>query len=107
VIALLDGDRGRNALDLIGLRLVHALQELARVRTEGFDVAALAFRVDSVESEAGFSAAAGTRENDELPERKIEVDALKIILPRAADADDSWLRHCQYTFRPGRKNAVS
>jgi hypothetical protein len=42
-IALFDGDRRRNAFDAVHLRLVHPVEELARVGREGLDVAPLAF----------------------------------------------------------------
>ena len=50
-VGLVDGDGGRDALDRVDLRLVHAVQELARVGAEGLDVTALAFGIQSVEDE--------------------------------------------------------
>jgi hypothetical protein len=50
---LVDRDRGREALDVIDVGLLHLAQELARVRRERLDVAALAFGVDRIESERG------------------------------------------------------
>ena len=57
-IRLLDRDGGRNAADFVDARLVHAIEELPHVGAEGFNVTALAFGVDRVESEARFAAAA-------------------------------------------------
>ena len=54
-IGLVDGDRRRNTVDTIDLRLVHALEKLPGVRREGLDVAALSFRVNRVESERRFT----------------------------------------------------
>ncbi len=54
----------------------------------------LPFGIQRVEGEAGFSAAAWTRYDDELPKRQIEIDTLKIILARAEDADER--RHARY-----------
>ena len=50
-VALLDGNGGRDALDAVHLRLVHPIEELSRVRREGFDVAALSFGEERVERE--------------------------------------------------------
>ena len=43
-VALLDGDGGRNPFDAAGLRLVHPVQELARVRRERLDITPLPLR---------------------------------------------------------------
>ena len=51
LVRLIDGDRGRNAVYRIDLRLVHAIEKLARVRRERFDVATLALGVERVEHE--------------------------------------------------------
>src|SRR6266516_1918489 len=53
-VGLVDGDRRGDPLDRIDLGLVHAIQELARVRAEGLDVAPLPFGVERVENERGF-----------------------------------------------------
>ena len=48
---LVDRDRRRQALDRVHVRLVHLPEELARVRAQRLDVAALALGVDRVERE--------------------------------------------------------
>jgi hypothetical protein len=48
---LVDGDRGREALDEVDVGLVHLPQELAGVGGERLDVAALPLGVDGVEGE--------------------------------------------------------
>ena len=57
-VHLIDGDRGRDAFDPVDLRLVHAVEELARVGRERLDVAPLTFRVHGVERERRFARAA-------------------------------------------------
>ena len=52
---LLDRDRRRQALDQVDVGLLHELQELARVRRQRLDVAALSFRVERVEGKRGFA----------------------------------------------------
>jgi len=54
---LLDGDRGRQPLDEVHVRLVHLLQELAGVGREGLDVAPLPLGVYGVERQGRFSGA--------------------------------------------------
>ena len=49
---LLDRDRGRQALDVVDVGLLHHRQELARVRGQRLDVAALALGVERVERQA-------------------------------------------------------
>jgi hypothetical protein len=76
----------RECLDEIGLRLVHPFKELPRIRTERFNVAPLTFRVECVKGEARLPAAAGPGDDNQPPERKIEVYVAKVILARTADA---------------------
>src|SRR5258705_5906230 len=57
-VRLLNGDRGRDAADIINARLVHSIEELPHVWTEGFDVTSLAFRGNRLERQTGFAAAA-------------------------------------------------
>ena len=79
-VRLLDRDRRRNAAYFVDPRLVHALKELPRVRAEGLDVTALAFGVDRVESQARFAAPARARDDGQLAERQVEIEALEIVL---------------------------
>ena len=51
---LLDRDRRRQAADRIDVRLLHQLEELARIGREALDVAALAVGIDRVERERRF-----------------------------------------------------
>ena len=55
VAFLLDGNRGRKAGDLFDFGLGHLLDELAGIRRERLDVAALAFGVDRLKRKGGFS----------------------------------------------------
>src|SRR5690606_26370061 len=86
-VRLIDRDRGRYAFDAIGLRLVHAVEELPGIRRERLDVAALPFRVHRVEGERRFARAADAGDDDQLVERQVDVDAAQIVLAGAADAD--------------------
>ncbi|MBK8993310.1 MAG: hypothetical protein IPM40_17310 [Gammaproteobacteria bacterium] len=86
-VALLDGDRRRDAADRVDLRLVHALEELPRIGREGLDVAALALGVDGVEGQRGLARSAHPRDHREFPERKLEAEVAQVVLARAFDAD--------------------
>src|SRR6202042_464984 len=46
---LIDRDRGREALDVVDVGLLHLPQELPSVRRQGADVAALPFRIDLID----------------------------------------------------------
>ena len=46
---LLDGDSGRQALDMVHIRFFHQGQELSGIGREGFYIAALAFGIECVE----------------------------------------------------------
>ena len=52
---LLDRDRGREAVDLVDIRLLHHLEELARIGRQALDIAPLALRIDGVERERGLA----------------------------------------------------
>ena len=84
---LLDRDRGREAVDLVDVRLLHHLEELARIGREALDVAALALGIDRVEGERGLARAGQAGEHHQLVARDLHVDVLEIVLARAADRD--------------------
>ncbi len=84
---LLDGNRRRQSVDLVDVRLLHHLEELPRVSRQRLHVAALAFGIDRVEGERGFARARQAGEHDQLVARNGDVDVLEIVLARAADGD--------------------
>ncbi len=85
---LLDCDRRGEAVDLVDVRLLHHLQELAGIGREALDVAPLAFGVDRVEGERRLPRAGEAGEHDQPVARQVEIDVLEIVLARAADADE-------------------
>ena len=90
-VGLVDGDGGRDAVDAAGLvepGLVHPVEELARVRGERLDVAALPLAVHGVEGEGGLAGPAHPGDHAQLAEGEVEVDALQVVLAGAAHADD-------------------
>ena len=84
---LLDRDGRRQAVDLVDVRLLHHLQELARIGRERLDIAALALGVDGVERERGFAGTRQPGEHHQPVARNVDVDVLEIVLARAADRD--------------------
>ena len=82
---LVDRDRRRQALDEVDVGLVHLPEELAGVRGERLDVAALALGVDGVERERRLARAREAGEHDQLVARQFEVDVAEVVLPRALD----------------------
>ena len=86
-IRLVDGDGRRNAVDAVHRGLVHAIEELARVRRERFDVTPLALGVQRVEHQRRLARAGHARHHHEFLQRNIEVEILQIVLTRAAHDD--------------------
>jgi hypothetical protein len=84
---LLDRDRRRKAVDLVDIRFLHHLQELAGIGRQRLDVAALAFGIDGVEGQRGFSGAGQAGEHHESVAGNLDVDVLQIVLARTADGD--------------------
>ena len=84
---LLDRDRRREALDQVDIGLFHQLQELARVRRQRFDVAALPLGVQGVEGERALPRSRKPRHDDEPLPRQLEIDVLEVMRARAANAD--------------------
>ena len=82
---LVDRDGRREPVDRVDVRLLHHLQELARVRGERLDVAALAFRVDRVERERRLARAREPGDADEAVPRQPDGDVLEVVLAGAVD----------------------
>ena len=83
--ALLDRDRGRQPLDLVDIGLLHHAQELARVRRQGLDVAALPLRIDGVERQRRLAGAREPRHDGETIPRDLHGDVPEIVLAGAPD----------------------
>ena len=85
---LVDRDRRRQALDDVDVGLVHLPEELAGVRRQRLDVAALALGVDRVEGQAGLAGPGQPGEHDQLVAGQLDVDVLEVVLAGAAHRDD-------------------
>ena len=84
---LFDADRRGQALDMVNVRLGHHLQELAGVGGERLHIASLAFGIDGIKGEAGLAGTGQAGDHGERVLGQIDVDALEIMLPRAAHLD--------------------
>ena len=82
---LVDRDRRREPVDRVDVRLLHQPEELARVRRERLDVAALALGVDRVEGKARLAGSGEPGHDDQGVARQLEVDVLEVVLARSPD----------------------
>ena len=105
-VGLVDGNGRRHAVHLVDCRLVHAVQKLARIGAEGFHIAALAFGVQRVEHQARLARAAGAGDDGQLAGANVQVQVLKVVLSRSADADQS-LGHVRRSFWGGGSDSVA
>ena len=96
-VGLVDGDGRWHTVHLVHGGLVHPVQELARVRREGFHVAALPFGKQRVEHQARLAGSAGPGDHGQLAGADVQVEVLQIVLARAADADQS-IAHVNSSF---------
>ena len=90
---LVDRDGRRQTFDEVDVRLVHLAEELAGVRRQRLDVAALALGEDRVERQRRLAGPGEPREHDQRVPREVERDVLEIVLACAADdeAVGHWL----------------
>ena len=85
--ALLDGDGGRQAVDLIDVGLLDLLEELAGVGGQRLDVTPLAFRVEGVERQRRLAGTGKAGYDDQPVARNADVDVLQVVDARSADVD--------------------
>ena len=97
---LLDRDGGRQAVDEIDVRLLHLLEELARVGRERLDIAPLALGVNRVEGERRLARARQAGDDHQPVPRNVDVDVLEVVDAGAAHRDPV-VRHRTVRIRPG------
>jgi len=64
-------------------------EKLAALCREGLDIAPLAVRIQRVENKARFARSARARHHRQFAGAQVEVEVLEVVLPGAADADQS------------------
>ena len=82
---LLDGDGGRQPVDVVDVGLLHHVEELAGIGRQRLDIATLTLGIDGVEGERGLARARQPGDHHELFARQLDRDVLEIVLARAAD----------------------
>src|SRR5205823_7828319 len=96
---LVDRHRGRKALDEVDVRLVHLPEELAGVRRQRLDVAALPFGEDGVEGEARLPGPGQAGEHDQAVAGQVEIHAAEVVLAGTANNEAiSHARSLQWSF---------
>src|ERR687885_771214 len=82
---LVDRDRRAQAVDRVDVRLLHHLEELARVGGEALDVPPLTLGVDRVEGKRRLPGPGEPGDADERVPRQPDGDVLQVVLARAVD----------------------
>ncbi len=98
---LVDGDRGRQALDEVDVGFVHLAEELPRVRRQRLDIASLPFGEDRVERQRRLARPGQPGEDDQGIAGQIEVDAAQIVLTRTLDYQ-ALSQRCPFKVPPAR-----
>ena len=81
---LIDGNRRRQTGDRAHRRPGNASEELAGVRGEGFEVAALRLATDGIERQRGLAGSGNAGDDRHRSARNVEVDRLEIVFARTA-----------------------
>ncbi len=89
---LVDGDGGRQPLDVVDVGLFHLAEELAGVGGEGLDITPLALGVNGIESERTLARARQARDDHQAVSGDFNVDVFEVVLSGASD-DDGVQRH--------------
>ena len=102
-VSLFNRDGRGDAFDTIDLGLVHAVQELPRVRGEGFDVPALSFGKEGVESKRALARTAQAGDDNELVQWQVQIKVFQIIVANTTQANHrpyTGLQHCSKSRWP-------
>ena len=99
---LLDRNRRAKAADVIHIRLLHHVEELARIGAERFDIAPLPLGVDRIKGQRGFPRPRQAGNDDQLIPRQIHVDGFEVMFPRATDRNRLQLGHAHTPFMSSR-----
>jgi hypothetical protein len=95
---LLDGDGGREAGDVVDVRLLHHVEELPGVGRERLDVAPLPFGVDRVKGERRLAGPGQPGDHHQLVARDVHADVLEVVLAGAANLDELLLGHARHLW---------
>ena len=84
---LFQGNRRRQPLDLVHVRLVHLGQKLPGVGGERFHIAPLPFRIHNVKGQGGLARAGRPADDHKLIARDVQAQVFEVVLARAFDMD--------------------
>ncbi len=84
---LLNGNGWGKTFNKIHVRLFHALQKLARISGEGFHITSLAFGIQGIEGQRGFSGSRQAGDHDQPVSGNIHINILQVVLSGAANSD--------------------
>ncbi len=77
---LLDGDGRAQPFNEIHIRPVHPFQELASIGREGFHIASLAFGIEGIEGQGGFSGTADPGDHYQIIPGNVDINIFKVVL---------------------------
>jgi hypothetical protein len=86
-IALFDRNSRRDPFNVIDFGFVHAVKELPGVGRKSFDVAPLAFGKERIEGQGTLSGTTQPSNDDELVQRKVQVEILQVVVANALEAN--------------------
>ncbi|OAV65490.1 hypothetical protein Barb4_03339 [Bacteroidales bacterium Barb4] len=95
---LLDGNSGRNALDIIHLRLAHPAQKLTGIRGKTLHIPPLPLGIKRIKSQRRLPAARQPRNNRQTVTRNLHIYMFKIINPPPLDINTVLFHHTGYLF---------
>ncbi|OPY04812.1 MAG: hypothetical protein A4E66_02534 [Syntrophus sp. PtaB.Bin001] len=84
---LFDGDGGRQPLDGFHIRFVHLADKLPGISGKRFHISSLAFGVNRVKGQGGFSGTTDPGDYDQLVPGDVETDVFQVMLRGTLDAD--------------------
>ena len=84
---LVNGDGGREAVDVVHIRLFHLAQEHPGIGAQALHVSPLALGINGIESQGGLARAGKSRHHHQLIPGNLHVHIFEVVLPRAFDID--------------------
>ena len=85
IVFLPDRQRGANALDILDVRPVNALEKLPCIGGQRSDVPALPFGIQRVESQTAFSAPGYSGDHSQRIQGYLHRDVLQVVDPGSSD----------------------
>ena len=96
---MLDGDGRGDARNFVHIGLFNALEELPSVGGERFDITTLAFGVDRIEGQAGFTRSRYARDHGYGVVRDLKTDVFEVMYARAGNGNErGFVGNCGLVF---------